>query len=162
MTSEQDAGPPATGGAPQRVSLSDPKTRERLLDLIRKGHSISNAVALMGIRRETLYDWRKRDPEFAATLKATVDGAKDARKIVRDAKRSAEQASSPMWNYKRIAEESGLSADTLRFYNSAGHMPAPDDTSGVSPLWLPETITHWMANRPGKGFRSDLKDNDAG
>ncbi|MFD6534965.1 helix-turn-helix domain-containing protein [Streptomyces goshikiensis] len=165
MTSERDADTAATGGTPQRpqrASLTDPKTRKRFLDLIRKGHSISDAATAMGIPRPTVYDLRKRDPEFAATLKATADEAKEARKVVREAKRSAERASSPMWNYKRIAEETGLSVDTLRFYNSVSNMPSPDEASGSSPLWLPETITNWMANRPGKGFRSDLKDHDAG
>ncbi|MFZ3475344.1 hypothetical protein ACODT3_42430 [Streptomyces sp. 4.24] len=163
MTSERDAA--ATGGAPQRpqrATLTDPKTRKRFLGLIKKGQSIGEAAAAVGVPRPSVYDLRKRDSDFAATLKATADEAKDARKAVQEAKRSAKQAASPMWNYKKIAEETGLSVDTLRFYNSVGNMPSPDEASGSSPLWLPETITNWMANRPGKGFRSDLKDHDAG
>ncbi|MFJ2752655.1 hypothetical protein [Streptomyces sp. NPDC087297] len=162
MTPERATETPAADGAPQRpqrVSLTDPKTQKRFLALIRKGQSIGDAAAAMGVSRPAVYDQRKKDPEFAAALKATAEEAKETRKVVREAKRSAERASSPMWNYKRIAEETGLNVDTLRFYNKFGHMPAPDESSGTSPLWFPETITNWMANRPGRGFRSDLKDH---
>ncbi|MEU3704712.1 MarR family transcriptional regulator [Streptomyces anulatus] len=63
-----------------------------------------------------------------------------------------------LWDYKKIAEETGLSVITLRGYKKSGHMPAPDEQPTPDrPRWYPETITTWMANRPGRGARTDLK-----
>jgi hypothetical protein len=63
-----------------------------------------------------------------------------------------------LWDYKRIAEETGLSVGTLRRYKKTGHMPAPDEQPAPDrPRWYPATITTWMAGRPGRGTRTDLK-----
>ncbi|MER6253596.1 hypothetical protein ABT224_19800 [Streptomyces sp. NPDC001584] len=164
MTPKRDADTSATGDSPQRpqrASLADnPKGQKRFLALIREGQSISDAAAAMGLPRAAVYDQRKKDPEFAAALASTTAEAKEARKALRQAHRSAERESSTMWDYKRISEETAISVSTLRTYKKFGHMPPPDEPAGSSPLWLPETITDWMMNRPGQGFRSDLKDKD--
>ncbi|MDJ0464999.1 MarR family transcriptional regulator [Streptomyces sp. H27-C3] len=63
-----------------------------------------------------------------------------------------------LWDYARIAEETGLKVPTLRFYKKTGRMPAPDEQPAPDrPRWYPATITTWMANRPGRGARTDLK-----
>ncbi|PZT71518.1 helix-turn-helix transcriptional regulator [Streptomyces sp. AC1-42T] len=63
-----------------------------------------------------------------------------------------------LWDYKRIAEETGLSVGTLRRYKKTGHMPAPDELPAPDrPRWYPTTITEWMASRPGRGTRTDLR-----
>lgn len=66
-----------------------------------------------------------------------------------------------VWGYAEVAEVAKVAIPTLRRYKKFGHMPAPDVTVGNSPGWYPQTIKDWVASRPGKGFRSDLKDKDA-
>ncbi len=66
-----------------------------------------------------------------------------------------------VWGYAKVAEVAGVKVPTLRRYKKTGHMPPPDITVGNSPGWYPQTIKDWVASRPGKGFRSDLKDADA-
>ena len=63
-----------------------------------------------------------------------------------------------VWGYDKVAEVAGVKVPTLRRYKKTGHMPPPDITIRNSPGWYPATITDWVAKRPGKGFRSDLKD----
>ncbi|MFF2571051.1 MarR family transcriptional regulator [Streptomyces sp. NPDC058084] len=68
-----------------------------------------------------------------------------------------------LWGYKEVAEESGVAVGTIRYYWSQKRhlLPDPDAMMGTRPGWFPETVRHWVANRPGQGFRSDLKDTDS-
>ncbi|MFF4409812.1 MarR family transcriptional regulator [Streptomyces sp. NPDC001404] len=74
---------------------------------------------------------------------------------------SKKQAETEVWGYAKVEEVTGIKVGTLRRYKKEGHMPAPDITVGNSPGWYPQTIQEWKKNRPGRGFRSDLKDQDA-
>lgn len=65
-----------------------------------------------------------------------------------------------VWGYNKVAEVAGVKVGTLRRYKKTGHMPAPDIIVGNSPGWYPKTITDWVAERPGRGFRSDLNAAD--
>lgn len=58
------------------------------------------------------------------------------------------------------AEAAGLSPNTFRSYMRKGLAPNPDVVVGArQPIygWLPETVDHWMANRVGRGHRTDLE-----
>lgn len=59
--------------------------------------------------------------------------------------------------YNEVAAALGLSPSSIRAYYSTGRMPQPDVTVGNTPGWTPETITAWVALRPGAGTRTDLK-----
>lgn len=49
-----------------------------------------------------------------------------------------------------------LTRPSLRAYRATGRMPDPDDLSvSDRPRWRRSTITTWLANRPGRGYRSD-------
>ena len=50
-----------------------------------------------------------------------------------------------------------LAAETIRSYASKGRMPVPDARIGGNAGWLPETIDRWVATRPGRGARTDLR-----
>ncbi|MDG9703797.1 AlpA family transcriptional regulator [Streptomyces sp. DH37] len=62
-----------------------------------------------------------------------------------------------------VAELTGLTYPTVRGYHNKaairrrdgtsrpGDFPPPDDVFSRVPLWLPDTIETWMANRPGRG-----------
>lgn len=50
-----------------------------------------------------------------------------------------------------VAERIGVKPDTLGRYK----LPDPDAMIGSTRGWLPETIDHWNASRPGRGRRID-------
>lgn len=60
-----------------------------------------------------------------------------------------------------FAARAGLSSRTVTQYGYEGRLPVPDvvitagdrETSG----WLPETVDYWLAHRPGRGARTDLR-----
>lgn len=62
-----------------------------------------------------------------------------------------------------LAERAGITAKTARNYLEAGRLPDPDVVvvHGSQRVrgWLPETVDHWLANRPGRGARTDLRRN---
>lgn len=62
-----------------------------------------------------------------------------------------------------VARRAGVSDVTAQNYHHAatrrrrdgasrpGDLPPPDEVISRSPVWLPETIDTWLANRPGQG-----------
>ena len=70
---------------------------------------------------------------------------------------------------QQVAARLGIAPSTLSRYK----LPTPDvvigpladdDTipRGTVRGWLPETIDEWNRNRPGRGARTDLRDDDSG
>ncbi len=55
-------------------------------------------------------------------------------------------------------EYAGVKPSTFRAYIVRNQAPKPDAMIGNTPGWLPETIDDWMRNRPGRGARTDLKE----
>lgn len=55
-----------------------------------------------------------------------------------------------------VAAYVGLAPMTIRDYASKGRMPKPDVRIGPVGGWSKETIDEWVANRPGRGARTDL------
>lgn len=61
--------------------------------------------------------------------------------------------------YADIAELAGVKPSTVRGYRAQGRLPEPDDLSVPDrPRWRLSTITAWIASRPGRGARTDLRD----
>ncbi|MCI6584480.1 MAG: transcriptional regulator [Mobiluncus sp.] len=63
---------------------------------------------------------------------------------------------------KGVATRAGLSENTIKAYFARGYMPAPDVEIGTGEKvtaygWSPETVDTWLANRPGRGARTDLQ-----
>lgn len=60
-----------------------------------------------------------------------------------------------------LAERANITPKTARHYLEDGRLPDPDVivTHGTQRVrgWLPETVDVWMANRPGRGARTDLR-----
>lgn len=62
-----------------------------------------------------------------------------------------------------IARVIGVGVDSMRVYHQRaarnrrdgktrpGDLPAPSETFGRSPVWDADTITEWIATRPGRG-----------
>lgn len=62
-----------------------------------------------------------------------------------------------------IARVIGVGIDSMRVYHQRasrnrragttrpGDLPEPDETFGRSPVWSDETISAWIASRPGRG-----------
>ena len=59
-----------------------------------------------------------------------------------------------------LAARAGISKNTADSYRSGGYLPEPDalitSNGRVVRGWLPETVDAWLANRPGRGARTDL------
>ena len=53
------------GGRPTKYT---PKRCEEIYRLMAKGYSIGAAAGAMGLERQTLYNWKKRHPQFAYAL----------------------------------------------------------------------------------------------
>lgn len=51
--------------------------RERFLDALEAGLSIAAAARAAGVGRQTVYDWRRREPEFGAAWDAAVETGTD-------------------------------------------------------------------------------------
>ncbi len=60
-----------------------------------------------------------------------------------------------------FAARAGLAPATIRSYMRKGLAPPADVfiTTPAGPLrgWSPETIDAWLASRPGRGARTDLR-----
>ncbi|MEV1042334.1 MarR family transcriptional regulator [Streptomyces sp. NPDC050204] len=68
-----------------------------------------------------------------------------------------------VWGYAQVAEAIGVAVGTVRYYWSQKRhlLPTPDVMLGTKPGWYPDTVKEWAANRPGQGFRTDLKGTDS-
>src|SRR5688572_22783859 len=63
---------PSTGGRPTKYTF------ERCAEIyhwMAKGHSITGAAAAMGLKRQTIYNWKKKYPEFAHALGCGITAA---------------------------------------------------------------------------------------
>ncbi len=58
---------------------------------------------------------------------------------------------------REFAARVGLEYGTLQSYRQKKLLPEPDALTGRVQGWLPETVDHWQANRPGRGARTDLR-----
>lgn len=57
-----------------------------------------------------------------------------------------------------IADIAGVKPGTISGYRQSGRFPPPDDTSVPDrPRWQRATVEAWMAERPGRGTRTDLR-----
>lgn len=60
-----------------------------------------------------------------------------------------------------VAERAGLEKNMVSNYLMRGYLPEPDAVivEGAREVrgWLPETVDVWLANRPGRGARTDLR-----
>lgn len=58
-----------------------------------------------------------------------------------------------------VAARFGIAESTVRGYNSAGRMPAPDGHVGAAPWWWSSTIDRYAKDRaagPGQNWRKGL------
>ncbi|MCD4549665.1 helix-turn-helix transcriptional regulator [Schaalia sp. lx-260] len=59
-----------------------------------------------------------------------------------------------------LAARAGITKNTASSYRRNGYLPTPDVliTEGEKNIsgWSEETIDEWLANRPGRGARTDL------
>lgn len=55
-----------------------------------------------------------------------------------------------------ISELAGVSKATIDSYRYRGYLPQPQIVRGRTPLWSRPIVHHWMACRPGSGWRSDI------
>lgn len=56
-----------------------------------------------------------------------------------------------------VVQLADMKRDTFTSYVSRGQAPQPDLIVGRLKLYEQATITKWLAERPGRGHRTDLK-----
>jgi DNA-binding transcriptional MerR regulator len=60
----------------------------------------------------------------------------------------------PLWNVRRVSEETGLHPETIRTLARRGQIPAFKAGERTSPyLFRPEAITAWIASREAVNAR---------
>ena len=57
-----------------------------------------------------------------------------------------------------IAEAADVSKATIDSYRYRGYLPEPQAARGRTPLWARPIVIHWLATRPGSGWRTDIYD----
>jgi hypothetical protein len=57
-----------------------------------------------------------------------------------------------------IAEAAEVSKATIDSYRYRGYLPEPQAARGRTPLWARPIVRHWLATRPGPGWRTDIYD----
>jgi hypothetical protein len=55
-----------------------------------------------------------------------------------------------------IAEAANVTKATIDSYRYRGYLPAPQVVLARTPLWSRPIIRHWLAGRPGCGWRTDV------
>lgn len=55
-----------------------------------------------------------------------------------------------------IADLSEVSKATIDSYRYRGYLPEPQLVKGRTPLWAAPVVHHWLDNRPGAGWRTDV------
>ena len=55
-----------------------------------------------------------------------------------------------------IAEAAGVTKATIDSYRYRGYLPEPQVVRARTPLWSRPVITHWLQQRPGCGWRTDV------
>ena len=60
-----------------RPSKSTPQRRQAIVDALRKGNGYEQAARTQGLTGETIRQWRKADPQFAADCAAAEDWCAD-------------------------------------------------------------------------------------
>jgi hypothetical protein len=58
---------------------------------------------------------------------------------------------------QEAAALAGIAPSTWRDYVAEGLAPPPAGKLGGVNWWHRETVEHWLRNRPGRGYRTDLK-----
>ncbi len=59
-----------------------------------------------------------------------------------------------------IAEAAEVSKATIDSYRYRGYLPEPQAACGRTPLWARPIVRHWLATRPGPGWRTDIYANE--
>ena len=68
---------------------------------------------------------------------------------------------SAMLTVGEIAEAAEVSKATIDSYRYRGYLPEPQAARGRTPLWARPIVRHWLATRPGPGWRTDIYDTKA-
>ncbi len=93
-------------------------------------------------------------------MSTTGASRRPSRKPSRDAMDAADLGQA--LTTSQAAALAGIRPDTLRHYATKGLAPAPRRFGG-SLVWHESEIRRWLANRPGRGARTDLRrGNDTG
>jgi predicted DNA-binding transcriptional regulator AlpA len=61
-----------------------------------------------------------------------------------------------MLTVAEVADLAAVSKATIDSYRYRGYLPEPQVVKGRTPLWSRPVIRHWLRNRPGSGWRTDV------
>jgi predicted DNA-binding transcriptional regulator AlpA len=59
---------------------------------------------------------------------------------------------------REAATLAGVAVSTWDSYVTRGYAPKPDGRFGNQRYWKRSTVERWIANRPGRGARTDLQE----
>lgn len=70
--------------------------------------------------------------------------------------RAPELDAPALWTAADVADAAGVSKATIDSYRYRGLLPEPQLVLSRTPLWARPIVQHWLADRPGAGWRSDV------
>lgn len=107
-----------------------PKAYEKVLGVLREGHTPKQAAAAAGVGRTTIFDWRREDKAFAEAWEAAVDEGTDV--LEQEAhRRAVEGVSRPVYQGKELVGHVQEYSDTLLILMMKGRRPERYNTDRV-------------------------------
>lgn len=103
MTASQKAGPEKPNRERARTLRTTPRAQDAFIEALRRGLSIRAACDAAGIGRQTAYDMREADAEFAARWQDAIEDGSD---LIEDEalRRAVEGVLEPVVSQGRIAK----------------------------------------------------------
>ncbi len=136
-----------------------PHERALFCDLIAQGLTVASAAQGAGVSRRTPYDWRERDPLFAAAWQAAEEGKTDA--LETEAYRRALKESDQLLKFLLAARKPEVYSERARLeLTGAGGAPLllPDAELASRVSQLLAGLDHHHHQRPaieGESWRVD-------
>lgn len=81
------------------------------------------------------------------------DDLEEVERLIADLDDGRERVMADMLDTAAAARAAGVAPSTWKTYVSLGHAPTADATISGRPLWRPETVATWAANRKPKPRR---------
>ena len=103
-------------------TVRTPKKRKAFLDSLRKTGNVSKAARVIGAGRQTVYDWRKEDKDFAGDWDDAIEEGLDA--LEEEARRRAFKGTlKPVFHLGKKCGSIRQFSDTLMIFLLKGGRP---------------------------------------
>jgi transposase len=113
--------------APKKKSLAEKKAR--LIELLARGHGISESVRILGVSRQTYYRWARNDPAFKADAERVLSSPEHRERVLTSAAAT------------QVPTEESWAHTFVRVYRTTGDRETAAKEAGVKPRQVQEALT---------------------